>query len=131
MNVPINEDDLARKIVRQLDQGVTHLDNRLQDRLQMARQHALEAYIHPPRSVNLVWSGHGERSHHGGAYKHFRTWVSLAILLLSLITIGYWQTVQGLDDASDTDEPLLAHDLPIDAFIDTGVDTWLEGSSVE
>lgn len=126
MNEPMNEYGLAKKIVHHLDYGTAHLDSRLQHRLQTARQHALEAYAKPRRSFSLAWAGHGHSSH-----SPFRIWVPLALLLLGLMFATYWQSTQDTNDVSEIDAHLLAQDLPIHAFIDTGFDTWLEGSSQE
>jgi len=123
----MNEHDLAKKIVHHLDYGTAHLDSRLQHRLQTARQHALETYAEPRHSFSLAWTGHGHSSHHG--HSHFRAWVPLALLVLGLMFVTYWQNTQEMNDVSEIDAHLLAQDLPIHAFIDNGFDTWLEGSS--
>ena len=128
MNEPMNEEGLAKKFIAHLNQGADGLDNQVQKRLQAARQRALETYVQP--SHNFVLAGnHG--ANHSRSHSPFRTWVSLAVLILGLLTVTYWQTSQDMDDGSEIDAPLLAHDLPLDAFSDTGFDTWLEGSSPE
>jgi len=126
MNDPMNEYGLAKKIVHHLDYGTAHLDSRLQHRLQMARQHALEAYAKPRHSFSLAWARHGHSSHRG--HSPFRAWVPLALLVLGLMFVTYWQNTQEMNDVSEIDAHLLAQDLPIHAFIDNGFDTWLEGS---
>jgi hypothetical protein len=127
MNEPMNEYGLAKKIVRHLDYGTAHLDSRLQYRLQTARQHALGAYTKPRHSFSLAWASHGHNSHR--SHSSFRTWVPLALLVLGLMFATYWQNTQDTNDVSEIDAHLLAQDLPIHAFIDSGFDTWLEGSS--
>jgi hypothetical protein len=125
----MNESDLAKKITQHLDYGTSELDGRVQFRLKAARQHALEAYAKPRHSFSLAWSGHGHGSRHG--HSPFRAWLPLAVLLLGLMFITYWQTTDQTNDLSEIDAHLLAEELPFDAFIDTGFDTWLEGSSEE
>jgi hypothetical protein len=122
----MNEHDLAKKIVHHLDYGTDNLDNRLQYRLQTARQHALEAYAKPRHSFSLAWTGHGHRDHRG--HSPFRAWVPLALLVFGLLFVTYWQNTQEMNDLSEIDAHLLAQDLPLHALIDNGFDTWLEGS---
>jgi hypothetical protein len=131
MNEPMNEYGLAKKITQHLDYGTANLDSRIQYRLQAARQHALEAYAKPHHSFSLAWGGHGGGSDHHRGHSPFRAWLPLAVLLLGLMFITYWQTTEQMNDISEIDAHLLAEELPFDAFIDTGFDTWLEGSSEE
>lgn len=123
----MNEKDLAKKIVKHLDQGTSSLDARVQYRLQAARQHALDAFAKPHHSFNLAWSGHGMG--HGGIHSPVRAWIPLLALILGMLFITYWQTSPQGNDSFEIDADLLAEDLPIHAFIDTGFDTWLEGTS--
>lgn len=131
MNEPMNEYGLAKKITQYLDYGTSELDSRVQFRLQAARQRALEAYAKPHHSFNLAWDGHNGKSSHHRSHSPFRSWLPLAVLLLGLMFITYWQTTDQMNDLSEIDAHLLAEELPFDAFIDTGFDTWLEGSSEE
>ena len=127
----MNESDLAKKITQHLDYGTNELDGRVQFRLQAARQHALEAYAKPHHNFSLAWGVHSGRSGHHRSHSPFRAWVPLAVLLLGLMFVTYWQTTEQMNDISEIDAHLLAQDLPIHAFIDNGFDTWLEGSSQE
>ncbi len=127
MNRPMNEHDLAKKITQHLDYGTANLDSRIHYRLQTARQHAMEAYAQPRHGFNLAWEGRGHSGHR--SYSPFRAWVPLALLILGLMFVTYWQNTQEMNDVSEIDAHLLALDLPVHAFIDSGFDTWLEGSS--
>lgn len=125
----MNENDLAKKIVRHLDQGTSNLDARVQYRLQAARQQALDACAKPRHSFHLAWDGH--HIGHNGIHAPFRAWIPLAALIAGLLFITYWQASPQTTDVFEVDAYLLAQDLPIHAFIDTGFDTWLAGSSEE
>ena len=85
----------------------------------------------PNLATASAWHGQDTATsgHHG--HSPFRAWVPLAVLVLGLVFVTYWQTTQQMNDISEIDAHLLAQDLPIHAFIDTGFDTWLEGSSQE
>ena len=125
----MNEHDLAKKIAQHLDYGTASLEGRVQYRLQAALQHALEAYTEPRHSLSLAWGKHGGKGGHSGSHSPFRAWVPLAVLVLGLVFITYWQTTQQMNDISEIDAHLLAEDLPIHAFTDNGFDAWLKGSS--
>jgi len=125
----MNEHDLAKKITQHLDYGTANLDSRIQYRLQAARQHALEAYAKPHHNFSLAWDGHSGGSDHHRSHSPFRAWLPLAVLLLGLMFITYWQTTEQMNDISEIDAHLLAEELPFHAFIDSGFDVWLEGSS--
>ncbi len=131
MNEPINEYGLAKRITQHLDYGTSKLDGHVQFRLQAARQHALEAYAKPHHHFSLAWGGHGGRNGHHRGHSPFRAWLPLAALLLGLMFITYWQSTEQMNDLSEIDAHLLAEELPFHAFIDTGFDTWLKGSSEE
>lgn len=134
MNEPMNEYGLAKRIVQHLDQGTANLDNTLKDRLKMAREHALNSYAQPSHNFSLAWAGHdaqGSHSNHKGIHPSPRAWVTLAALVLGIMFFTYWQATEDVNDLSEVDTHLLASDLPVNAFIDTGFDTWLEGSSPE
>jgi hypothetical protein len=89
----------------------------------------LEAYAKPHHNFSLAGVIHGHSGTHG--HSHFRAWVPLALLLLGLMFVTYWQNTPEVNDVSEIDTHLLAEDLPLHAFIDNGFDTWLEGSSQE
>ncbi|MDD5330009.1 MAG: DUF3619 family protein [Sulfuricella sp.] len=125
----MNKNDLSKKIAQHLDYGASNLDARVQYRLQAARQHALEAFAKPHHSFSLAWGGHGSR--HGSSHSPFRAWVPLMVLVLGLLFVSYWQSTPQMNDEAEIDARLLAQDLPIHALIDTGFDTWLEGSTPE
>lgn len=132
MNEPMNEYGLAKKIIQHLNQGAADLDSSLKDRLKMARNHALDSYVQPSHNFNLAWAGgHGGNVGRKGIHPSPRAWISLAALVLGFMFITYWQTTDDVNDLSEVDTHLLASDLPVNAFIDTGFDTWLEGSSPE
>jgi hypothetical protein len=53
--------------------------------------------------------------------------LSLAVLILGLAGIVYWQSSNGAgSEIADLDARLLTDDLPIDAYLDKGFDSWLK-----
>lgn len=121
------ENELAKRIVRHLDESIAQLDGNLHYRLQAIRERALEAYPKPRHSLSLAWAAHG-----GGQHRSpFLAWLPFAALILGLLFTVTWHATQQANDLSEIDVHLLAEDLPVTAFIDTGFDAWLEGSSPE
>lgn len=119
------EKDFAQKIVRELDRGSRELDRSTLLRLSEARNQALDLYRQAPASQLVLAGGHLaglDRKNTGLRYV-----LPLAVLLLGLAGIVYWQGSNGTDgEVADIDARLLTDDLPIDAYLDQGFDSWLK-----
>jgi hypothetical protein len=61
-------------------------------------------------------------------YFNPRYLLPLVALLLAIMGAVYWQTQQS-DEAAEIDANLLSGDLPIDAYLDKGLDSWLKRTS--
>jgi hypothetical protein len=128
MNRP--DDEVAAKIVQRLDYGVESLDAGTRERLAAARKVALSHYRERPEPVfSFAWAMNA-LSQRGGSQRMqgARYLIAVATLVLGLIGFAYWQTLQP-NDFSDIDVRLLTDDLPIDAYLDRGFDSWLKRSS--
>jgi hypothetical protein len=129
MNEPYEE--LARKIVRHLDFGADHVDQPTRQRLLDVRKVALSHYRERVRPAwGLAWSGQaisrrGEQHFFGSRYL-----VATAALVVALIGIAYWQNGSGpSNELAEIDVGLLTDELPINAYLDRGFDSWLKRSS--
>ena len=119
----IREEELAGRIVRGLDQGLGTIDHRTLARLRFARETALEKLEHQPGwAVAWAGEGRGRGSLRTVSPRHV---VSVLALLAAISGMVYWQHTQHADDPFDIDAKLLSGDLPIDAYLDKGLDTWL------
>jgi hypothetical protein len=119
------ERELAQKIVRELDRGTRELDRTTLLRLSAAREQALDLYRQAPASQLAVAGIHAaDFGRHGSGLRYV---LPLAVLLLGLAGIVYWQGSNGMDgEVADIDARLLTDDLPIDAYLDQGFDSWLK-----
>lgn len=125
MNRP--EDELAAKIIQELDHGIENMDAGTRERLAAARRIALAQYRERPEPVfGLAWAGNAI-SYMGGGQRAqgVRYLIAVAALVLGLIGLAYWQS-NGSNDYSEIDINLLTDDLPINAYLDTGFDSWLK-----
>jgi hypothetical protein len=123
----MNEHDLARRIVQRLDHGLDDIDPRTLAKLRAARAAAVERMQLQPVSV-LAWAGAAGPESLLRHFRHFNPRYLLPIVGMVLAVSGmvYWQEQQRIEDPVEIDAKLLSSDLPIDALLDKGLDTWLQ-----
>lgn len=59
----------------------------------------------------------------------FNVLLSIAVLLAGIITIHQWYEFQTANEIEEIDANVLTGELPLDAYLDKGFDTWLKRSS--
>lgn len=121
------ESQIARGITQQLDRGLDTIDPFALARLRSARETAVAALERRP-VLALAPAGGPNARHTVLHYFNPRYILTLAALLLAIIGTVYWQSLP-TDDATDIDAKLLSGDLPIDAYLDKGLDPWLKRTS--
>jgi hypothetical protein len=128
MNQP--EHELAKKIVQHLDYGVDQLEPRARARLFAARQAALSHYREQPVAVaGLAWAGQAAARITDHRYASTRQLAAISLLVVALAGVAYWQSNGVTNEAPDIDTGLLTDELPINAYLDKGFDSWLKRSS--
>lgn len=128
MNRP--EHELAKKLVQYLDYGVDHLEPGVRERLAAARRSALSRYREKPATVlGLAWAG--QAAHWLTEHRAHSARLLIAAAMLVLVTAGviYWQSAGPANGLTDIDLNLLTDELPINAYLDKGFDSWLKRSS--
>ena len=123
----MNEIDLWRKIARHLEQGANQLRQGTLYRLQAARNAALQKY-HAEPAFGLAGEGLAASRLRHGQLLRVRFLLPLALVLLSLGGIVYWQTAKQSNGIEEIDVHLLTDDLPINAYLDKDFDAWLKRS---
>ncbi|MFO1396439.1 MAG: DUF3619 family protein [Burkholderiales bacterium] len=121
-----NEDEFAKKITGYLDIGAASLKAGTAYRLQQARARALDRLADPvpvgeTRLAHaLVGGGSAGGSRRG-------LWLACGVLLLAALAFGWqqWKAYQQANELADIDVQILSSDLPIDAYLDRGFQTWL------
>jgi hypothetical protein len=120
----MSEHELASRIVQRLEHGLDQIDSRTLERLRMARAAAVERIQLEPVSL-LAWAGAASPA---SLSRHLspRYLAPILGLVLTVSAMVYWQQDQRIEDPVDIDARLLSSDLPIDALLDKGLDTWLQ-----
>jgi hypothetical protein len=119
------EQQFGQKIRHKLNLGSTALDAGVADRLFLARQQALSRHTASVGELSLA--GLGRRVVDLGS-DHWRPLAAAAALLAFLICGDYITAMQRTAELEEVDSALLADDLPINAYLDRGFDTWLNSS---
>jgi len=125
----VQEREIAQRIVRELDRSALSIDKDTAARLLAVREQALTQYQQTPvagmAGAGAFVSQMIERPASGARYA-----LSLAVLILGLAGIVFWQSSNGSGgELADIDARLLTDDLPIDAYLDKGFDSWLNRQS--
>ena len=128
MNEP--EHELARKIVERLDEGVDRLEAGTRERLAAARRTALSRYREAPEAVlGLAWAGQAVARITEHRLYHTRLMVAVAALVVAMAGVIYWQSMGPANELAEIDTGLLTDELPLNAYLDKGFDSWLKRSS--
>jgi hypothetical protein len=128
MNRP--EHELARALVQYLDDGVDQLEPRVREQLAAARRNALSRYHEQPATVlGLAWAGSAAAwlTEHG--FHSARLLLAAAALVIATAGVLYWQSAAPVNGLAEIDVYLLTDELPINAYLDKGFDSWLKRSS--
>jgi hypothetical protein len=125
MNLP--EHELAARIVRHLDEGANRIGPDTSARLLAARRAALSRYRDRPVAVSgLAWAGRVmARFSEGPVDARYLVALALAAVLAGVV---YWQGNGKGNDLADIDTALLTGELPLNAYLDKGFDSWLKRS---
>ena len=123
--------ELARKIIEHLDHGTERLDPGTRERLAAARKVALSHYREKSEAVlGLAWAGQAMARFAEHRLHHTRLLAAAAVFAVLLAGFAYWQvTGPSANDLAEIDLGLLTDELPLNAYLDKGFDSWLKRSS--
>jgi hypothetical protein len=121
------EQDLASRIAGLLDESAGEMDRRTAERLATARRRALDHYRPEPVPVwRWLLAGGAGGSHAADPRRYAARMLLVAAAVASAVAIGMtWTTSRGTDIA-EIDAALLSDELPINAFLDQRLDSWLK-----
>lgn len=125
MNQP--DDELARRIVKHLDAGADQLDAATRERLLGAREHALGRYRERSAPVfGLAWAGQAIARVSAHRFYSVRYLLAVTALVLGLAGLAIWIPFGPNNELAEIDAGLLTDELPINAYLDKGFDSWLK-----
>ena len=120
----MNEQDLAKRIVSQLDDSLNDLPAGTRYRLRLAREAALSrAELEQPASRLADGGVSG-----GGSARllNRRVLVPLFGIIVGLSILLFWQQQTSRQpDFAELDAQVLTDELPVTAYLDTGFEVWL------
>ncbi len=123
----MNEQQTAYRIKQVLNRGLELGTDKLA-RLQAAREQALARQRTEARAPVLAWADNVL-----GSWSAPSLWsrvvLPTALLILSVVAISQWRETQQAAEIEEIDAAVLSGDLPLDAYLDKGFDTWLKRSS--
>jgi hypothetical protein len=125
------EHELARKIIEHLDHGTERLEPGTRERLAAARKVALSHYREKSEAMlGLAWAGQAMTRFAEHRLHHTRLLAAAAAIAVLLAGFAYWQaTGPASNDLAEIDLGLLTDELPLNAYLDKGFDSWLKRSS--
>jgi hypothetical protein len=123
--------ELAEKIAVLLNEGTRQMDGRTAAKLLDVRKQALAHFNEQPaRSWAVEWATQNASRMAEPFSYNLRAWAVLLALLVSLAGAVAWQSfsTQG-SEIAEIDEDLLTSELPINAYLDRNIDSWLKRPS--
>ncbi|GAB4056646.1 DUF3619 family protein [Uliginosibacterium sediminicola] len=125
---PDNQEELlfAHKLRNKLNAASATLDKDTAERLFAARQAALARHTNTAGVLSLA--GFGRNAMNFGA-DYLRPMLAALALLAFIFCGDYFGSIEHISELEEVDSGLLADDLPINAYLDRGFDTWLSSSA--
>ncbi|MCL2658468.1 MAG: DUF3619 family protein [Betaproteobacteria bacterium] len=120
------ENQLARRIVTELNHSLQGIEPSITERLRAARAEALAHHRVRAHALSLAGIGHGLADIW---FSHGRSALIAAAIIGILIAGGIWRDNERVSELTEVDSALLSDDLPIDAYLDHGFDRWLKHDS--
>jgi hypothetical protein len=121
----MNEMQFGNKVRQLLNRGLAGVEATTAERLRAARERAL-ARQRAELSPALAWADNLAGRAGGWGSVAWRILLPIAMLVLALAGLQYWQQNQRIEEIEELDAQLLTDDLPIDAYLDRGFQNWLK-----
>jgi hypothetical protein len=125
----MNEMQFGNKVRQVLNRGLK-VDARIAERLKAARELAL-ARQRPEPAPALAWADNVVGRFGGWSGLLLYVAVPLGFLLAGIAAAYHWQQNTIIAELAEIDAQLLTDDLPIDAYLDRGFQSWLKKHAAE
>lgn len=121
----MNELQFWGKVRQLLNEGMA-LDSATLERLRQGRELALRHQLLARPAGGFAWANSVVGQFGGFGGFSLRLVLPMAVLVVGLVSIASWQQSQNIAEVEEIDAQLLTDDLPVDAYLDKGFDTWLK-----
>jgi len=122
--------ELGTKIAQILDQSASNVGSRTEKRLLDIRKLALTNYKQQPMPAWALVSANNGRLGQLLAPLGYKAsfWTALAVIVTTVVFLNARHTVDSsrIAEIAEIDMGLLTSELPIDAYLDKGLDSWLK-----
>jgi Protein of unknown function (DUF3619) len=128
----LSDEKLAEKIAALLDQGTREITAPTAAKLLAARKEALAHFQEKPAHAWAPrWANSGLLGRMAEPFSHnLRAGFVVMALVASLLVMVAWQSMgQQSSEIAEVDEGLLTDELPINAYLDKGFESWLKRPS--
>jgi hypothetical protein len=125
----MNEKQFGYKVRQILNQGV-RLEEGAAERLRAAREQALALQRQAPAPA-LAWADNVLGRFEGWGGLSLRVFLPLVLLASGVLGVYAWEQNQRIAEVEEIDAQLLTDDLPLDAYLDRGFQSWLKKRSAE
>jgi len=122
----MNDHDFHYRVRQHLNSSAHALPPTVTARLRQSRQTALNRQKVAVRGLSFAGIGQALSEH---IMPRGRTAVSVLLVVVAVLGVGYLGELQRTADLEEVDSALLADDLPIDAYLDSGFDAWVQNDS--
>jgi hypothetical protein len=120
----MSESQFGNQVRHHLNQGLD-LDAAAAERLRRARELALQRQ-RPELAPALRWADNVLGGFGGWGGASLRVLLPVALLVLAVLFIYNWQQTRTIAEVEEIDALLLTDELPIDAYLDRGFQSWLK-----
>ena len=124
----MNEQDLAKKITRTLNWGLTQIDDSKLAKLRVAREKAMAGFQEPVVVATLATST-GHAIEMPGMIRKPLFWLPILAVVTALVIYQTSGDDDIYDESGELDAQLLTGELPINAFLDKEFGSWVKESA--
>ncbi len=122
----MNDHVFLFRVRQHLNSSAHALPPTIASRLHQSRQMALSRQKVAVRGLSLAGIGQALSEH---IMPRGRTAIGMLLVVVAALGVGYLGELQRTADLEEVDSALLADDLPIDAYLDSGFDAWVQNDS--
>lgn len=126
MGVTMNEQDFGRAIAKKLNAGLGDMPAAQVSKLNQSRNRAMAVYRKPISVLGLATVGGPSANSKFGWLVKPMILVPVALIAIAIISANIWREELQSDQGDGIDAAILSQELPIQAFLDNDMETWIK-----